>query len=79
MYPNRLIKTGERQRSVVKLIQQQLNRQGAKPALKVDGYFGPLTTQAVKWFQANNSLNGEKLKIDGIVGSKTWVILFKAG
>lgn len=31
LHPGRFIKTGERQRSVVKLIQQQLSRLGAKP------------------------------------------------
>lgn len=76
LYPGRLINSGERQRSVVKLIQQQLNQLGTKPTLKVDGYFGPKTEQAVKGFQANNSLNGEKLKVDRIVGKNTWQGLF---
>lgn len=76
LYPNRLIKAGERQRSVVKLIQQQLNQAGFNPSLKVDGKFGPLTQQAVKWFQANHVLNEKALIVDGLVGKNTWQALF---
>jgi peptidoglycan hydrolase-like protein with peptidoglycan-binding domain len=35
--------------------------------IKVDGYFGPKTTKAVKEFQET-----AKLKVDGIVGKNTW-------
>lgn len=76
LYPNRLIKTGERQRSVVKLIQQQLSRLGAKPTLKIDGYFGPNTEQAVKWLQSRSTTTERALQVDGIVGEQTWAVLF---
>lgn len=49
----------------VKLIQQILEEQGFHPG-KVDGKFGPQTTQAVKIFQREY-----ELKIDGKVGYQT--------
>lgn len=39
-------------------------------ALHVDGVFGPITEEAVKYFQSINSLVA-----DGIVGPKTWAAL----
>lgn len=41
--------------------------------LKADGIFGPGTESAVKKFQKEN-----KLKDDGVVGSKTWTILLQS-
>jgi len=52
------------------LLQQILNNQGY--GLDVDGYFGKQTEQAVIDFQGKM-----KLKQDGIVGSKTWLLLNK--
>lgn len=52
----------------VKKLQELLNKQGYE--LKVDGKFGELTESAVKDFQKNKGL-----KIDGIVGNKTWNLL----
>jgi len=39
---------------------------------KIDGKIGPLTKKAIEEFQGANSL-----KVDGIVGSKTWEVLSK--
>lgn len=39
-----------------------------------DGIFGPITDEAVKAFQKENSLT-----VDGIVGEKTWNKLFPSG
>jgi peptidoglycan hydrolase-like protein with peptidoglycan-binding domain len=39
---------------------------------EVDGDFGPITEKAVKWFQQQKGL-----KVDGIVGPKTWAELDK--
>lgn len=61
---------------MVKLIQQQLNQLGYQPRLKVDGYFGDKTLHAVKWFQAGNHIHGGALKVDWVVGSRTWPALF---
>ena len=52
----------------VKLLQQILNNNGYQ--LDVDGYFGKQTEEAVMDFQLK-----KKLKQDGIVGSKTWMML----
>ncbi len=51
-------------------IQYLLRYHGAAD-LEVDGYFGPVTEQAVKDFQTNNSLPA-----DGVVGQRTWAALF---
>ncbi|RXF75063.1 TIGR02594 family protein [Hansschlegelia zhihuaiae] len=51
----------------VKSLQSGLNALGAKPALVVDGDFGPMTRSAVIAFQ-----KGRQLAPDAIVGPKTW-------
>ncbi len=56
--------------SDVKNIQTLLNKAGAKPKLKVDGIFGPLTDAAVRAFQKKC-----KLKPDGKIGPKTMPVL----
>lgn len=53
-----------------KTIQTLLNKFGYN--LKVDGIFGKLTLNAVKDFQKNHGL-----KVDGIVGPKTYPVLVK--
>lgn len=50
----------------VKNLQQQLNKNGAKPKLQIDGDFGPLTEAALKAFQKKS-----KLGVDGKAGDKT--------
>jgi len=58
-------------RLVVKQLQALLNLLGEK--LLVDGAFGAKSTQAVKTFQSS-----QNLKVDGQVGSQTWVKLYSS-
>ena len=55
---------------ITRLIQERLNFVGFN--LKIDGIFGINTEKAVKKFQ-----NNRNLKVDGIVGKKTWSYLIK--
>ena len=58
--------------SNVKKVQARLNTMGDMFYCgEADGYFGPLTLEAVKNFQWN-----EGLVIDGVVGPITWTALF---
>ncbi|MBV6479354.1 MAG: hypothetical protein HGGPFJEG_02125 [Ignavibacteria bacterium] len=75
-YPNRVIKKGETNKSIVKAIQQRLNEVNCGP-LDVDGEFGNKTFNAVKLFQARSvDNNGNPLIVDGKIGPITWEILF---
>ena len=56
----------------VKAVQTQLKKHGHE--LAVDGDFGAKTDDAVRAFQKKNSL-----KVDGVVGAKTWVNLVGTG
>lgn len=76
-YPRQPIQRSH-QHSSVKHIQQRLNALGYQPALTVDNLFGAKTEQAVKWFQVSSQFSDTPLKIDGIVGPKTWQALFNA-
>lgn len=58
--------------SDIELIQEALNKAGRTPKLEIDGVYGPLTTNAVKWFQRKN-----KLSPNGKVGKKERELLFK--
>ncbi|MGI2329133.1 peptidoglycan-binding domain-containing protein [Planococcus sp. YIM B11945] len=53
----------------VKLLQWTLNQYGLKTA--VDGSFGPKTEKNVRQYQKDKGL-----KIDGIVGEKTWTAIY---
>ncbi len=78
-YPNRVIQTGETNKTIVKAIQQKLNEAGLGP-FDLTGTYGPKTVNAVKLFQATHrDQNGLPLEIDGRVGSLTWFTLFGAG
>lgn len=55
---------------IVRKIQEHLNKHGA--SLVVDGKFGPRTKSAVENFQSSKGL-----KVDGVVGPKTWAELIK--
>lgn len=44
-----------------------VNALGFQPPLEVDGSFGPMTEQGVRWFQAKFNL-----EVDGIVGPECW-------
>ncbi|MCB0725949.1 MAG: CHAP domain-containing protein [Ignavibacteriae bacterium] len=75
-YPNRVIKKGESNKTIVRALQQKLNEVGCGP-IDVDGDFGPQTFKSVKQFQATRrDQNGNPLEIDGKVGSITWSVLF---
>lgn len=60
-----VLKKGSKGKDVEKL-QETLNKAGAKPPLKVDGIFGPITEGQVKTFQKKY-----KLKADGQVGDES--------
>lgn len=70
-YKSSLMRFGWYNSPNVRRVQDQLNKEGYKPALAEDGDFGRKTETAVKWFQRKN-----KLEVDGIVGPKTWARLF---
>lgn len=57
-------------RKMVIYLQHKLNEHGAKPQLKVDGEFGPVTDAAVRAFQ-----QAQHIYDDGIVGTQTWGLL----
>ena len=50
----------------VQEMQQLLNRVGMKPALQIDGMFGPRTDAALRKFQTENNI-----KVDGIFGPQS--------
>lgn len=60
-----ILKKGSKGKDVEKL-QETLNKQGAKPKLKVDGIFGPITEGQVKTFQKKY-----KLRADGQAGAES--------
>jgi CHAP domain/Putative peptidoglycan binding domain len=77
-FPNRVIKEGEKNKTIVRAIQQRLNELGCGPCLGT-GVFGPATKSAVKLFQSTHrDQEGNPLEIDGKVGSITWEALFGA-
>ena len=55
---------------LVRELQTQLNKRGIKPALGVDGDFGPRTRKNVMKFQ-----RVKELVVDGLVGAYTWAAL----
>jgi hypothetical protein len=56
----------------VTYVQRRLNAHKASPALKVDGFYGTRTRDAVRAFQ-----KATKLTVDGVIGPKTWAALAK--
>lgn len=78
-YPGRIITKGEKDKAIVKAVQQQINKQGCGP-VDVDGSFGPKTLAAVKLFQSRfPDQNGNPLTIDGKLGPLSWAALFGTG
>jgi peptidoglycan hydrolase-like protein with peptidoglycan-binding domain len=68
------VKRGSHDQSV-KLLQELLKHAGFGPG-PIDSDFGPKTEEAVKKFQqANKDFDGNPLKVDGIVGIRTWAAL----
>jgi hypothetical protein len=80
-FPGRIIKAGERNGEIVKVLKAQLNQvlglSGAQMLAIDNPNFGPKMTQAVMMFQARNvDSQGTPLKTDGEVGSVAWEVLF---
>lgn len=69
--PGVLMRKGWMASAGVRKVQTELNGQGYKPRLSVDGDFGAKTEAAVKWYQRTH-----KLAVDGVVGPKTWGRMF---
>lgn len=75
-YPGRVIKKGDKDKKVVKAVQNRLNEAGCGP-IDVDGDFGSNTFNAVKLFQARSTdSNGNPLVVDGKIGPISWETLF---
>lgn len=75
-YPNRIIKEGETNASIVRAIQRRLIELNIG-SLTGTGVYGPKTKSAVKLFQATHRDQlGNPLEVDGKVGSLTWAALF---
>ena len=75
-FPNRVIQTGEKNKTVCKAIQLRLNELGCGP-LEGNGIFGPKTKSAVKLFQSTHrDSKGNPLEVDGRIGAITWETLF---
>lgn len=75
-YPNRVIKKGESNKTVVRALQQRLNELVCGP-IDVDGDFGRKTFAAVKLFQMRSvDANENPLIVDGNVGPISWAVLF---
>ncbi len=77
-YPNRVIKEGENNATIVRAIQKRLMELNIGD-LTGSGVFGAKTKSAVKLFQATHRDQiGNPLEVDGKVGSLTWAVLFGA-
>jgi hypothetical protein len=75
-YPGRVIKKGDKDKKVVKAVQNRLNEAGCG-SIDVDGDFGSNTFNAVKLFQARSTdSNGNPLVVDGKIGPISWETLF---
>ncbi len=75
-YPNRIIKKGEADTTIVTAIQDQLNATGCGP-ITANGVFDGSTISSVKLFQTRHvDVSGTPLKADGQVGPITWAVLF---
>ncbi len=75
-YPNRVIKTGETDTTIVTAIQNELNEKKCGP-VTVTGVFDDGTVSAVKLFQTRHTdVAGTPLKADGQIGPVTWSVLF---
>jgi peptidoglycan hydrolase-like protein with peptidoglycan-binding domain len=70
---NLYLTTPRMQGDDVIMLQQRLLELGYSEVGEVDGFFGPLTDQAVRHFQQVNGL-----EVDGVVGPVTWALLFSA-
>lgn len=75
-YPNRTIKEGESDKTIVSAIQNRLMELGFG-SFEGTGIFGSKTKSVVKQFQATHRDDlGNALEVDGKVGAITWAVLF---
>lgn len=76
-FPGRVVKRGEADRDLVKLVQERLNFTGCGP-VPVNGTFDrDHTESSVKLFQARFAdVTGHPLVVDGKVGALTWGAMF---
>ncbi|MGY1529615.1 CHAP domain-containing protein [Luteimonas sp. A649] len=76
-FPGRVIKLGEADSAIVKLVQERLNFTGCGP-LRVSGTFDrDHTERAAKLFQARyTDVTGQPLVVDGKIGSLSWGAMF---
>lgn len=75
-YPNRIIKEGEANTTIVKAIQKKLMELHIGD-LQGTGVYAAKTKNAIKLFQATHMDQfGNPLEVDGQVGSLTWAALF---
>jgi CHAP domain len=82
-FPDRVIKQGESNKPVVRVLKTALNNALAlrgRQAIQLDPnnpLFGPRMKEAVMLFQLRNvDTTGRPLKVDGQVGALTWAALF---
>ncbi len=75
-YPNKTIKEGEPDKTIVLAIQNRLMELGFG-SFEGTGVFGSKTKAVVKQFQATHRDDmGNALEVDGKVGAITWAVLF---
>jgi CHAP domain/Putative peptidoglycan binding domain len=75
-YPNRIIKKGETDITVMDAVQRQLNAKNCGP-VPITDVFDDVTVSAVKLFQTRHTdVSGTPLKADGQIGPITWAVLF---
>ncbi len=78
-FPDRIVKVGETDKALVRLVQERLNSLGCGP-LKVNGVYDKARTErAVRLFQGRFAdVTGRPLEVDGKIGSLSWGTMFGA-
>jgi hypothetical protein len=71
-YPGHPLKRGMTNNRHVRMFQAKMDARGWR-RMRVDGDFGAVTEDLVRQFQRE-----KKLKVDGVVGPKTWKAIFTA-
>ncbi len=72
-YPGRILKEGEKDASIVKLIKQKLGEQGCGTLDPENPNWGAETTSCIKMYQSRHTdPNGHPLLADGTIGQLTW-------
>lgn len=78
-FPGRIVKIGEPDKEIVKIIQKRLNSIGCGPIPEDGNFDKDHTEKAVKLFQARfPDVHGHALLMDGKVGQLTWGAMFGA-